>query len=144
MLLEDLDIKNALAAALKKDPADLPAYFDEIVAAAHSSGWADVLEAMLRRGFTKAQVEAWPRAAEFERKQSLYHALLNTGGLESFDLTGVRMYDQRKELALIQMYDSDGVYVVPLNGTAGPGTVGNGTAEGGVAEVQFPPSGFDW
>jgi hypothetical protein len=143
-LLTDADIKAAVAAALKKASADdLPAYWDEIVEAAHVSGWQDVLEALLRRGFTAAQVEAWDRAAEFERKQSLYHALLNGGGLESFDLTGVRLYDQSKKLEVIQVYIG-GVYTTPANGTAGPGTVGYGEPSGGSTDAQFPPSGFDW
>jgi hypothetical protein len=144
VLLEDSDIKRAVAAALKKDVADLPDYFDEYVANAHLSGWADVREAMLRRGFSQAQILAWPRCAEYERKQSLFHALINGGGLESFDLTGVRVLDQRKELASMQMYDDDGNYITPANGAAGPGTVNTGGPSGGYSDTQFPPSGFDW
>lgn len=143
MLLTDANIKTAVAAQLKTAPEDLPSYWDEIVAAAHTSGWQDVLEGLLRRGFTQAQVLAWDRCAEYERKMSTYHALVNGGALESFDLTGVRLLDVRKDLERVQVY-AGGVYVTPANGTAGPGTVGNGGPSGGEADGQFPPSGFDW
>jgi hypothetical protein len=94
VLLKDSEIKSAVAAALRKDAGDLPGHWDAVIANAHASGWKDVRDALAHRGLTEGQVAAWDRAAEYERRQSVYWALLDGGSPEA-----AAAFDQRPTLS---------------------------------------------
>src|SRR5579883_1872870 len=59
----DALVKDRLAKQLKQDPANLPDYWDQIVADAHEAATNDIYGALLARGYTQTQIQSWDRRA---------------------------------------------------------------------------------
>lgn len=126
MFLTDTQIKSALAAVLKMPSAnDLPAYWDELIVQGHLQAWTDVLEALLARGFTSAQVGGWEGGAAYERSLALYHTLTLGGALEAFSDTFIKALDRREALKTV-LVSVAGVWVNPPAADGGPGQCSSG------------------
>lgn len=102
MFLTDDDVRQSVAGLLKMDVAGLAGYWDRLVKECHASAYYDVRGALLQRGFTAAQVDAWDRGAEFERDLTLYWCLVR-GGLQVHAISAEQLdrLDRRKELETV-------------------------------------------
>lgn len=122
--LTDGQLETALAAALKvASVSDLDDYWDTIVPQANAAAYQEILGRLLRRGFTKAQVDAWDRGSEFQRDIGLYYALIKGGVYAGYDPRTVQALDRRKELDSVLVFVS-GVWKTPEES---PGTCGSGS-----------------
>lgn len=102
MFLTDADVRLAVAGTLKVDPADLAGYWDDLIRQCHQSAYWDVRGALLQRGFTAAQVDAWDRGAEFERDLTIYWCLVRGGTLvPALSAEALDRLDRRAELAAV-------------------------------------------
>lgn len=123
MFTSDVVILQDVADALKLASVnDLPAYWSGVVSRTHRAAYQEIVGALVMRGFTKTQVDAWDRGEEFERQIALYFCFTSPQGAGQFDLNAVKVWDRREELKSVQVYDL-GVAVSP---TQEPGTVGVG------------------
>lgn len=138
MYTTDAQIKQDVADALKvASVSDLPAYWDNLVARCHVAAYQEIVGALLARGFTQAQIDAWDRGTEFERHLALYFCFTWPQGAGQFDLNAVKLWDRREELKAVQIYYG-GAAVDP---SASPGTIGAGRIRTDVG--VFNPIGID-
>lgn len=122
MFLPDTDIQTALAAILKTASfGDLPNFWTVIVQNAHPQAFNDIQTALLRRGFSVAQVQAWDQGPYFERTQTLYWCLVNGAGLHNYDPKYIVMLDRRRELPTVEVTNG-GIWQAPaITPPTGPG-----------------------
>ena len=146
MFLEDDEVLSAVAITLKKTPDELVGsapYWAALVQQAHVSAYQDVVGRLLARGFSKGQVDAWDRGAEFERDLTVFWALTRGGMLEAFSDLSMKPMDRRKELDTVQVFVR-GVYINPDSGQHGPGLCSYGSindARMGIFNGPAPPEG---
>lgn len=65
-------------------------FWPSIVAQANQSAWGEILDRLIRRGFTVTQINAWDRGAEVQTQIGCYNALRDGGCLENFSETFLR------------------------------------------------------
>lgn len=134
----DAVIKDDVVAALKLTSAsDLPAYWDDVISRCHTAAYQEIVGALLMRGFTKAQADAWDRGTEYERTLSLYFVFTTPQGAGNFDTQAVKLWDRREELRTVMIYAS-GAWTNPGES---PGTIGVGRMSDQVG--IFNPIGID-
>lgn len=121
--LTDNQCLQSVADLLKVALASLPSYWTNVVSEAHTSAYQEIVGRLLRRGYTKAQIDQWDRGAEFERSLTLFWSAVNGGGLANYDDKFIARFDRRKELDEV-LLSIGGVYVYPNQST--PGTIGTG------------------
>ncbi len=127
MFLTDDQCLQSVADMLKTAKASLPAYWSSVVSEAHAGAYNEIVGRLLRRGFTLAQITAWDRGAEFERQLTLFWALTNGGGLNSYDDKFIKTFDRRKDLDDVQ-FSIANVFINPV-ASDGPGQVGIGSED---------------
>lgn len=147
MFTTDAVIKSDVAAALKlASVSDLPDWWDDVIERCHTAAYQEIVGAMLGRGFTKAQVDAWDRGVEFERTLALYFVFTSPQGAGNFDIQAVKLWDRREDLQTTLIYAS-GSWTSPGES---PGTVGIGRVsdQAGVfnpiGRDQDNPNPMDW
>ncbi len=126
MFLSDAQIKAQIAAHLSQAEADLDdVKWGPIIQQAHQAAYRAIRGALLLRGFTQAQVDAFDDGAFYERTLSLFFAGISGSFGEAYDLTAIKAMDLRRDLEGCQVFIS-GEWVRPGTGAAGPGTVNTG------------------
>jgi hypothetical protein len=96
-----------------------PAHWDEPIEAALRSSKQTVISALVARGFTLAQVEAWDRQREFHRDLAICHAFRDEGIARDYSATHLdKKCEKVAELAEVTVTE-DGVPVVPDEETTG-------------------------
>jgi hypothetical protein len=103
----DSQLKTRIAAQLKQDSSSLPTYWDTIITDARNSAYREIQAALLQRGYTAAQIAAWDRGAEFEIDIGLFWALVKGAGMKGEDIKFIQLLDRRKELAVVDVTNSD-------------------------------------
>lgn len=138
--ISDLDLKVALAASLHlRDVAQLDEeapHWNAMIPAANLRAYNHVRETMLARGFTSAQIDAWDRAEEFNRRIGVC-VLLEDGAVSSESLDGQkieRVCACREELKVAQVV-IDGEIVEPTTGNR-PVRWGNRSNAGLVSDCK--------
>lgn len=112
MFIDDDQAKQAVAAQLMQEPTALPAAWDTIIPAANNDAYRDIQAALLGRGFSQAQVDAWDRGAAFQTDLASFWSFSRAGVLSPLDAVALRNLDRRKEL-LTAVVTVDGVVVNP-------------------------------
>lgn len=99
--------------------ARLDTNWDEIVTGSNAAAYQEIVSKLAGRGYSKAQIDAWPRGAEFQRHIGLFWSLTNGAGLHGYDDKFINKFDRREELEEVQITDADGELVEPEAGTGG-------------------------
>ncbi len=69
----DTDVQTTLAAMLKRaDLNSIEGYWTALITQCNAAGYNEVRGALLNRGFTLAQIDAWDRREEFNRDLALW------------------------------------------------------------------------
>ena len=128
--LRDVDLLANLADRLKLGgAAELPDYWaSTIVPQANQSAYQEILGRLLRRGFTKAQIDLWDRGREFQQSLGVYFALVNGGAYQGYDTLTIDRLDRRCELDTVLVFVA-GVWVIPPAGNPGLVTTGGGVSD---------------
>ena len=113
----DQDIRNRLAGLLKQEQDQVPGYWDPIVSDSNAAGYNEIVTKLVARGYSKAQVDAWDRGAEFEIDIALFWCLVKGAGLHGYDDKFINKLDRRAELDEVDVL-IDGKLVDPA-GVAG-------------------------
>lgn len=124
--LTDADLKTFLAAMLKKDPAALESFWNVLIPVANVSAYNQIVAALLDRGYTTTQIDAWDRGAEFQRYIGIYEVMVAGGGLTEFNLDNLRSFAQRLDQLADVVVETDGV-PVPADSPSVDSQVGYGT-----------------
>lgn len=103
--ITEAQLKEELAAYLHlTDSADLPAWWSPIIATANDSAYQTIVEKLLGRGYTMANIDAWSRRVEFSKYIGVYRALVAGVGVQAeSDIWAeklVRWEDELNEVAL--------------------------------------------
>lgn len=123
------NLKQLVANALKKDVADLEAYWDDFVSRANAAAVADINSILRGKGYSAAQIDSWDNRVTYNEDIALYHALVKGASLSDYDQQAVDRLDRRK------MLDEAGAILI--NGEAvAPADTGTGTggAAGGLID----------
>lgn len=129
-------IKADIAGALKVAAGDLPDWWDDVIPRHHLAAYQEIVGALVKRGYTKAQVDDWDRGAEFERSIALYFAFSSPQGQGTFDVNTIKLWDKRPDLKDVQVYIDDEP-VKPGEAAGATGQVGSGTRTGEDADPVF-------
>ena len=123
-----------LAAALEQDVKDilkleeaatLEAYWTRLVEKARQTGYADLTEILLGRGYTIGQLDAWDNREVYNRQQSLFWLLTETSWGIGYDDKEINKLDRRPQLLKAATIMVNGVPVAPA-GTDASGGIGGG------------------
>lgn len=107
--LTDNELKQAVADALKlQNVASLPAVWDTPITDGNAMAYADILAALLDRGFTQAQIDGWGSGKAIQKMQGMYWTFSLAGSLHSFDDRWVNKWDQRANLKVIPVQQPGG------------------------------------
>lgn len=141
------ELLQGVADVLKvADPADLEGYYARIVPDAIGRAYQDVLAALLGRGYTLPQVDAWGSNAVYNRDIALFWTLTLAGGLGPYTDQQIAKLDRRKELERITLTDAGGNVLTPAGG-AGPGAapdeVGGAAIGGGRLDQRYWRTNLD-
>lgn len=122
-------LTTALAAVLNVAEASIPTkYSASIIAAANTAAYQQICAALIKRGYSKAQVDTWVQGAEFNTDIGLYWCLVKGNGLDVIDAGAQATFarlDRRLELLDVELLDSDYAIIDPAS--SGSNTVGGGT-----------------
>lgn len=125
--LTDAELKGRVAGNQKTDPASLPAFWDLVIPPANAKAWGNVRRALLDRGYSQAQIDAWDDGPEFQGDLGLYWCLVDSKAAEAYDPLAkptLDKLDRRGELATVPVTNG-GVLVEPADaGSQSP--VGHG------------------
>lgn len=136
-------LKTAVAAALKVAEASLPSYWDTLVGEALLVAQNNVYSALLGRGYTQAQVEAWDMLDATWKDLGVFWALTKGGALSAFDRKFIEAIDHREMLKNVLLY-VDGVWVAPRTESGAPGVPSTGAPDTTSDRVTFARFGpFD-
>lgn len=110
-----------------KASVTLAEHWQTIVVRAHTSGYWDIVNALLKRGYSKAQIDQWDRGEEFEKDLACFWSLARAAGQNPDAFNGEylaqgKLLDRRPELAEV-VFTIGGVLVHP-DGTYGQVTTG--------------------
>lgn len=142
MFLSNEQIKQAIADRLGVDVADLSPAIARQVPDHHKAAYQEVLGRLLRRGFSREQIDAWDRGGELEKAQAIYFCLVGISSTEAYDLSAAKLIDRRADLDSVQVFVR-GEWVKPGTGAVGPGTVNHGTVGGSGACPLTPDNPRD-
>jgi hypothetical protein len=111
------NLRQAFAARLLKKPdaQTIPSWWDTLLTDARDDAYNVVLERLQVRGYTIAQIDAWPRCEYFVRRIALCQ-LYNEGlGLHAFDdkITAKAYCDAEKQLDSVMVTTAAGPLAVP-------------------------------
>lgn len=124
------ELYDALGRMMHTEVQDLLPLWERIVEAAAETAAGDILQALLARGYTAAQVEAWDFRKVYNRDIALFWALTHGGGLSpQHSDRDINKLDRRKELATVLLLIG-GVPVAP-GGTEGVGVYGGRLSQDG-------------
>lgn len=101
---------------------DLPDRYASVVTDANTAAYQDIRRALLRRGFTQAQIDAWDDRVEFNRDIGLYWIFAGQPN-QSADDTWIEKLNRREELETVAVM-IDGEVVEP--GATGSRPIGWG------------------
>jgi hypothetical protein len=115
------DVKDAVADGLHLSggAAALEPWWDGVCTRALASALADVRGALIGRGFSQAQLDAWGGHDAFVIDLATFWAATRGGMLEAFDAKFVEKIDRRKDLEKVAVTDDAG-------GLVGSASVGHG------------------
>lgn len=110
-------IRTAMCTRLlkKTDPAQIPTWWDEIISDARDDAYQVVLEKLQVRGYTIAQIDAWPRCEDFVRRLALCQIFNEGNGLHAFDdkITAKAYCEAEKALETVLVTGTDNTLVTP-------------------------------
>ncbi len=134
-------IKTAVAAVLKMAEADMPAYYDTHIPAAHNVAYYEVVGKLLRRGFRlNEDILLFDRGAEFEKDIAVYGTLMRSGAYASVDPAILHALDRREELDSVLVFVA-GVWCQPPSGMPGTTTTAGPRAADADGVFNWDPEG---
>lgn len=122
------DVKDILK--LEED-ATLEAYWTRLITRARQTGYADLTEILLGRGYTISQLDSWDNRETYNRHQALFWVYTESPlGLGTEDKE-VNKLDRREQLRKATTIMINGVPVSPGGGTDAGGIGGGLISEDG-------------
>lgn len=121
----DLEIKKAVKSVLGADPTGpLASHWDELIARANPRGYRHVRAALIGRGYTASQLDAWESRTDWNRTAALYFAFHDAALNDETMLPHVEhLWEQLKDLAtLTTLVGDDGLILTPPAGRVGHGS----------------------
>ena len=130
---------QAIADRLKlASTSELPAYWSSTIGPdANTAAYQEIVGQLLARGYSKSQVDAWDRGAEFQKSIGLFFALSNAGVYAGYDPETIENLDRREELERVIVTVS-GEWVKPTGDKPGLITTAGPSAEGGIFNFPDP------
>lgn len=125
--ITDQQLKDKLIAVLQKASLEVDAPWDEIIPDANKAAYDDIVEPLLKRGYTIDQIDSWDARTTYNIDIGLFWCLVKGGCTKDFDETFIMLLDRRAKLETLEII-LDGEIVVPETLT-GSGTIKSGAME---------------
>lgn len=103
--------------------ANLPKWWNTINTRSHAWAYNQILQYLLRRGYSKAVIDTWDEGAEYESDLTIFRALSRAGALENVSAELIKGFDRRDELKEVMVMVS-GKSVPPDNPIVGQVSTG--------------------
>lgn len=100
MFIQDSDLTIALQNTLQKQSLD--SFWGPIVTAANQFAYNTIIDRLIMRGYTAAQIGMWDRGVEFQRSLGLFFALTHPAAISAetpYSKEFVSVFDRRDELS---------------------------------------------
>lgn len=111
--ITNADLTETVANAIGQISADFDSKWTALISKANTDAYYFTLRKLFERGYSKANIDAWPENATFNRDIGLLFALQRGGVLSTFSDTFIRSIDRRKELDEALLFDSEGTPIFP-------------------------------
>lgn len=115
--LSNTNLRMAFASRLlkKADAQTIPAFWDSIIEDARGDAYNVVLERLQIRGYTIAQIDAWPRCEDFVKRLALCQIYNEGQGLHAFDdkITAKAYCTAEDQLDKVMVTGADNTLVSP-------------------------------
>lgn len=115
--LSEANLRIAFAARLlkKADASTIPAWWNDIITDALTDAYNVVLERLQIRGYTIAQIDAWPRCEDFVRRVALCQIFNEGQGIHAFDdkITSKAYCSAEEQLDTVMVTAADGTLATP-------------------------------
>jgi hypothetical protein len=125
--LPDAELQEAVAGSLHRDWADLAPAWLRVTLDANEAAYRDLRRLLGGAGYSQAQVDAWPDAADAQKTLALLEALERGGGLEEVERELLTYLQKRRDELTkgLLVLDADGAVVTPeFGGRVGRGETG--------------------
>lgn len=100
----DAELRNEIASRLKVDGVDLSdADWVPNVSSSNKAAYADIIGALLARGYTAAQIATWDARKTFQLHQGMFWALYGAKGADDPDSERWAKFDRREELKTVAL-----------------------------------------
>ena len=114
--LTDPEMMEHLKGVLHQVSTDkTPDYWTNLARWANRNAYRTILDILLGRGYTKAQILAWPSGPDYQRDLGVFWSVVKGGCVNTgdFDSTLLKYLDRREELAEVIITDTDDEVVDP-------------------------------
>jgi hypothetical protein len=125
--VSDADLKSKLKDVLQKATFEAVTSWDSIISDSNLSAYNYIVSALLRRGYTMDQIDAWDSRTTYEIDIGLYWSLVKGGCTKDFDETFINALDRRLELLDLELVIGGEIVVPPVLPLGGGGSVQSGT-----------------
>lgn len=123
--ISDDDLADELAAALQRpDRSALETFWLSRVARANAEAANEITGAMVARGFTASQIDAWDRRQELNRTLGLWALLRDGLALSGMSPDAIKMFDRRRDLSVLPVCIGGAVVNPAANATTGGAAIG--------------------
>ncbi len=128
------DVKDILK--LSED-GTLEPYWLRLIEKARQTGYTDLTEILLGRGYTIAQLDAWDNREVYNRQQALFWLYTESSLGIGYDDKEINKLDRRPQLLKAATIMVNGVPVVP----GGPADTGGSVGGGLISECGYRING---
>lgn len=128
--MTETDLLDQVASILQRpDRGSLEPFWAVRAAPAIAAATAEITGALLARGYTTSQIDAWDRRDEYQRSISLFFSLLDGIALAGRSSDEVKLYDRRKELLTCAVTVGGQLVTPGLAASGGGSAVGGRTSD---------------
>lgn len=110
--VNDQEIMDQVRATLSIDNLDDASGWPRTCKAANRTAYGTILRALMRRGYSQAQVDSWDGGIEYQTDIALWYAIVRGGLAKDYDPKYLSLFDRRAELATA-MVTAGGVLLIP-------------------------------
>lgn len=136
------EVKQAVADAVKRDLAEMPAALDRMAAQALEKAQGQIRGALNPRGFTEAQLLTWDRLHEFSFDQALFNCEVYLRQLYKDKMGDLMAFkDRTGELAAVGLFTGTDPIVPTVTPRAGLMDFRDGF-DRALADPVWPPYGW--
>jgi len=99
--------------------------FGTLVTNANEDAWEELQTILASRGYSPAQIQAWPQGPSYQRRLGIFFLLVGGATMEGPNIgwQPAKEWDYRDRLKTVVLCDAAGVTIVPMGPAGQPATI---------------------